>query len=184
MSEIEEIMSQNKDKKNLYEKARELVDYYKSQLNSYSYIQLFEGYKRMKFSKSFSDKYHDVPERCLIALETAMKELMDEKLKKMTTDEMDEFSKYIEKEKQEAENAVKKAREVLDNPDKKTKEEIKKAISNLEQDDNYKRFVVSYTEGNLSQTGETLLNSEFDKVNYNMADFNKKLIDEQKNKLK
>lgn len=184
MSRIEEIMSQNKDEKNLYEKARELVEYYKEQLTGYTYTELFDGYKRMKFSQSFSDKYHDVPERCLIALEIAIKELMDERLKKMTSQEMTEFSEYIEKENQEAEKAVEKAREVLDNPDEKTKKAVEKAISNLEQDDNYKRFVVSYTEGNISPTGETLLNNEFDKVNYNMADFKKKLVEEQKNKLK
>ena len=109
---------------------------------------------------------------------------MDERLKKMTSQEMTEFSEYIEKENQKAEKAVEKAREVIDNPDEKTKKAVEKAISNLKQDDNYKRFVVSYTEGNISPTGETLLNNEFDKVNYNMADFNKKLIDKQKNKLK
>ena len=182
MSRIEEIMSQDKDRKSLLEKGEELVEYFKEQLTGYTYTALYDGYKRMAISEKFNDEYPNVPERYKTALKTAIRELMGKKVKEMdpSSPELLEFNKYIEAEIKDAQLIIDETKAFVE----EEKEAKAKAMAKLKPDDNYKRFVTSYNEGNISPEGETLLNSEINKVKYNKAVFTQDLAEEAKKGIK
>lgn len=178
MGRIEEIMSQDKDIKGLYEKARELVEYYKDQLKDHTYIEIFEGYKKLKFSKSFEEQYQDVPERYKIAISIAMEELMKEKLKELkpNSPEMNEILEYFDKELEEAKKVYNEMNQFLQSEE----EERQKIVSELKPEDNYTRYAVAYQNNSIDENGRMLIENNKKIVRSNVAADTIKLINAQK----
>ena len=69
MSRIEEIMSSQKDK---LEKMNEVKEYYKEILKDFSYIELFDGLKRLTITEKNSEKFKKVPTQFKTALKEAI----------------------------------------------------------------------------------------------------------------
>ena len=176
MSRIEEIMSSQKDK---LEKMNEVKEYYKETLNDYSYIELFDGLKRLTITEKNSKKLKKVPAQYKIALKEAMEELMQEKLKKMKPSDFEEVSDYFAQELQSAKEVVNTAQRSILSTEEKTK-----LSSTLKEDDNYTRFATAYQDSTINTTGKTLIESDGNQVVSEMANDTIKLINKHKKNIK
>lgn len=176
MSRIEEIMSSQKDK---LEKMTEVKEYYKEILKDFSYIELFDGLKRLTITEKNSEKFKKVPTQFKTALKEAIEELMKEKIKEMDTSDFKEVSDYFAEELQTAKDVINNAqRSIL------SKESKSKVTSELKDDDNYTRFATAYQDSTINPTGKSLIESDGSQVVSEIASDTIKLINEYKKDIK
>ena len=139
----------------------------KEELKDKSYLELFKELK--KIARSHKDSLREL----------AIKELLDEKLKTLSLEELDEFSAYLESDLEKAKKYSKKTREELLTPEK-IKEKSKKPT---EEGLNYMRLIVADPK-TLTEEEKSLLENEVKKAKIIEADKDSELLEDYLSEIK
>lgn len=137
----------------MMEKMEKIKDNIKNILKDYSYLDLFHKLKVTKALKKSKDMYLEL-------YELALEELLEEKKKELTLEEIDEILKSFKIETIQTRKFINMAQKEL-----LSKEDISEKSKKLSEDDyNYKRLVVASKEGNLTDEQRIIIENERRKV--------------------
>lgn len=137
----------------MMEKMEKIKDNIKNILKDYSYLDLFHKLKVTKALKKSKDMYLEL-------YELALEELLEEKKKELTLEEIDEILKSFKIETIQTRKFINMAQKEL-----LSKEDISEKSKKLSEDDyNYKRLVVASKEGNLTDEQRIIIENEKRKV--------------------
>ena len=137
-------------------KSEKIKERTKEILKDFSYLDLFEALKDSKIrgnSKTLNG----------ILYEEALEELLKEKKKELSMDEIDDVLQHFQDETNKTRKFIKETTDSL-----LTEEEIKEKSKKLTEDDlNYKRLAVAAKEGSLSGDQKEVFENEGKKLDIN-----------------
>ena len=140
----------------MVEKSEKIKERTKEILKDFSYLDLFEALKDSKIrgnSKTLNG----------ILYEEALEELLKEKKKELSMDEIDDVLQHFQDETNKTRKFIKETTDSL-----LTEEEIKEKSKKLTEDDlNYKRLAVAAKEGSLSGDQKEVFENEGKKLDIN-----------------
>lgn len=149
--DIEEISTSTK--LTMPEKSERIKIRTKEMLRDFSYLDLFNSLKDSKVKGNSKQLYG-------IIYEQALEELLEEKKKTLTIDEINKILVHFADETNKTRNFINDTNDSL-----LSKEEIIKKSKKLTEDDlNYKRLAVAAQEGNLTEDQRTVFENEGKKV--------------------
>lgn len=165
---LEKIMNSNK--LTMTEKMETIKEEMKILLRPCSYLEIFNKLKISRLSTKVKDLY-------LNLYDQALEELLEEKQKELTKEQIDEILGYFKKETDKTRDFIKETKSTLLSP-KEVKETSRK-IPN----DNLVRIAIAAEEGTLSEDQKKVLNNEGKKGILCDKESDLKVIDECEKKL-
>jgi len=122
-------------------------------LKDLSYLDIFDALKDSKVKGNSKELYG-------IIYEQALEELLEEKKKELSIEEIDNLLQHFQDETNNTRKFIKETKESL-----LTEDEIKEKSMRLTEDDlNYKRLAVAASEGNLNEDQRAVFENEGKKV--------------------
>ncbi len=142
-NKLEQIMNSNKE---MIIKMEDYKNALKDQISNLSYLELFEGLKKIKINSELKKDYNSE------LLEIAIRELLEEKLKTLKNEDFDEISIYFQNETDKTSKFIKETENTF-----LSELEIKEKSKKMSEEDfNYKRLAVGYCKKELDEDGNIL----------------------------
>ena len=168
--DIEEISTSTK--LTMPEKSERIKLRTKQLLRDFSYLDLFDNLKDSKVKGNSKQLYGSLYEQ-------ALEELLEEKKKSLTMEEIDDVSQHFQDETNKTRKFIKETSDSL-----LSEEEIKEKSRKLTEDDlNYKRLAVAAKEGNLTEEQKAVFENEGKKVDIIAKQSNLNVLDKYEESL-
>ena len=162
--DIEEISTSTK--LTMPEKSERIKLRTKQMLRDFSYLDLFDNLKDSKVKGNSKQLYGSLYEQ-------ALEELLEEKKKSLTMEEIDDVLQHFQDETNKTRKFIKETSDSL-----LSEEEIKEKSRKLTEDDlNYKRLAVAAKEGNLTEEQKAVFENEGKKVDIIAKQSNLNVLD-------
>lgn len=168
--DIEEISTSTK--LTMPEKSERIKLRTKQMLRDFSYLDLFDNLKDSKVKGNSKQLYGSLYEQ-------ALEELLEEKKKSLTMEEIDDVLQHFQDETNKTRKFIKETSDSL-----LSEEEIKEKSRKLTEDDlNYKRLAVAAKEGNLTEEQKAVFENEGKKVDIIAKQSNLNVLDKYEESL-